>query len=45
MSGKKRSSRVNALLEGVARPFKVLRALWRTMTSRDTRKVTDDPNW
>jgi hypothetical protein len=31
--------------ELLARPFKVLAALWRTMTSRDTRKVTDDEEW
>jgi hypothetical protein len=31
--------------EWIARPFQVLWALIRTVTSRDTRRVTDDENW
>jgi hypothetical protein len=32
-------------LQMIGQPVKVLAALWRTMTSRDTRKVTDDEEW
>lgn len=31
--------------KAIARPFKIIWALIRTVTSRDTRKVTDDPDW